>query len=221
MQVAVAVGDIVNADADVVVVSANTDLDFEGAAARALQRVCGDALAQELEARRSPSLGVGQVVWTTAGVHPRIKAVIWAVVRDYRGGAVHDDQVDDAGAVAAAARTLWRELLVRTKQQAAAPLAATPPGVRVALVPVGAVEIGAASSVRVFARALAQEQPLHAQLASVTFMTTRAKDIPAMRAAADRVFPSDDVFDERTTPGAAEGGPALPSRPRPLKPSGR
>lgn len=168
----VAVGDIAAADVDLVVVSANTSLDFEGRAGRALADVCGPQVAVELATIRARrDVRVGEVCATTAGRHPRIKAIFWAVVRDHRPAVL--DAVDDVDDVEAAARALWRALLEVRRRK---PLS-------IALVPVGSVEIGAARSAAIFARTLRAEPRLHLRLAQVTVMTTRTVDVPAIEAA--------------------------------------
>jgi O-acetyl-ADP-ribose deacetylase (regulator of RNase III) len=78
-------GNVVDVDADVIVVSANTHLDFEGAAARALEPICGKE-AQERFAPLRFNTEVGDIIQTTAGSHPHATWVAWAVVRDYRRG---------------------------------------------------------------------------------------------------------------------------------------
>jgi O-acetyl-ADP-ribose deacetylase (regulator of RNase III) len=190
----VAVGDIAAADVDLVVVSANTSLDFEGRAGRALADVCGPQVAVELATIRARrDVRVGEVCATTAGRHPRIKAIFWAVVRDHRPAAF--DDVDDVAAVGAAARALWRALLEVKRRK---PLT-------IALVPVGALEIGAARSAELFARTLLAEPRVHSRLARVTVMTTMAADLPSIEAAlrsvgARAAKTTSTTLDDRTLP---------------------
>jgi O-acetyl-ADP-ribose deacetylase (regulator of RNase III) len=169
-ELVVQLGDIATADADVVVVSANTMLDFEGRAGQAIADACGPQVAVELatiKARRT--VRVGEVCATGAGRHHRIKAIFWAVVR----GAGAIDDADDEAAVETAARALWRALLdVKRKK----------PFI-LALVPVGAIEIGSAKSAAIFARTLAGIPQLHPRLARVVVMTNRAVDVAAIEAA--------------------------------------
>lgn len=171
--IVVRAGDIVDVDADVVVVSANTVLDFEGRAGEALADACGPQVAVELatvQARRA--VKVGDIVVTKAGRHPRVKAIFWAVVRDHRPQV--NVAVDDAVAVESALRALWRSLLELKRQK---PLS-------VALVPIGAVELGAARSTEIILRTLQAQPAVHARLSHVVLTTNRPLDVDDIEAAA-------------------------------------
>ena len=169
--IVVRAGDIVDVDADIVVVSANTQLDFEGRAGQAMADACGPQVAVELAtllARRA--VKVGDIVVTKAGRHPRVKAIFWAVVRDHR--TLIESADDEAVAVESALRALWRSLLdlKRNKQ------------LSVALVPIGAVELGAARSTEIILRTLQAQPALHARISRVVLTTTRTVDVAVIEA---------------------------------------
>lgn len=193
-------GDVVDVDADVVVVSANTLLDFEGRAGEALADACGPQVAVELatvQARRA--VKVGDIVVTKAGRHPRVKAIFWAVVRDHRPQV--NVAVDDAVAVESALRALWRSLLELKRQK---PLS-------VALVPIGAVELGAARATEIILRTLQAQPAVHARLSRVVLTTNRPLDIDDIEAAARPFRPAPAP----TAAAPTAPAPTTPERRRP------
>jgi len=194
-------GDIKDADADVAVVSANTGLDLEGGAARALREVCGPHVEIELAAARTArTVALGDIVATSGGSHPAIKAILWAVIRP------HDARVsnDDLAAVTAAASTIWLHLEALRRRR---PL-------RLVLVNLGAVELGAARSTSVLLQTLAEQRALHARLSSVTITTTRPEDLGAMLQQARRHFPGATIVGDEFMEETQVEATALPA-PRP------
>jgi O-acetyl-ADP-ribose deacetylase (regulator of RNase III) len=197
-------GDIAEAEADVAVVSANSGLDLEGGAARALRDVCGPHVEIELAAARTArTVAVGDIVATSGGSHPSIKAILWAVIRPHNPAVGNDD----LAAVTAAADTIWLHLAALRRRR---PL-------RVVLVNLGAVELGASRSTSVLLQTLAAHGSLHARLSSVTITTTQPADLGAMLVQARRHFPAvaiaGDEFMEETQVEAVSL-PALPAARR-------
>ncbi|MDP2344764.1 MAG: hypothetical protein Q8O67_27700 [Deltaproteobacteria bacterium] len=198
MQIEIVHGDVSDVTAEAVVISANTSLDFEGGAARSLLKSCGQRLMHELNKghQKRGTVHLGDVVATSAGDHPRLKAILWAVIRDYRPSQPFAG--DDKAIVRRTAHELWRQL---------ATLKRTVP-LHVALVNLGANEIGASSSTSILLSTLLEHAALHPRLSIVTLVTSRAEDIPGMLVAARKVFP--------TTRTAGDPTPSAPAALAPV-----
>lgn len=196
MEIVVDTGNIVDAGADVVVVSANASLRIEGRAGAALVEHGGDRILAALDARaRRGGIGVGDVVFTEAGRHARIGTIAWAVIRDYRPDR---PDIGDENAVRLATDTLWRTLVDNVRS--ASPL-------RIAIVPLAAVELGAERSAALVAASLAAATELHRHLAGVTFITARADDVVALLRGVRSSFP-----DARFAPPRPPEKPKTPAK---------
>jgi hypothetical protein len=193
MDVVVVVGSIIDVeiDADIVVVSANASLQLEGRAGAALVERGGDRITAALDARaRRSNVEVGDIVFTEAGRHPRISSIAWAVIRDYRR---ERPVIDDEVAVRRAADALWAAIPGR--------LVASSP-VKLAIVPLAAVELGPERSAAIVAESLAACSAVHKHLQRVSFVTHRPADGVAMQRGIRASFP--DVRPARVKPVPAE-----------------
>ena len=140
------VANIADVVADVFVVSANTFLDFEGGAAEALRGSC-ENVAEAVFAQQRATVDVGDVVVTGAGRRRGAASIFWAVVRDYRDVDAHDAARDTAALQSTWPR-VWR--LASTVSTATTPASR----VRVAVVPLGAADVGFVASIELLVRSL-------------------------------------------------------------------
>jgi hypothetical protein len=148
------VANIADVVADVFVVSANTFLDFEGGAAEALRGSC-EEVAEAVFAQQRATVAVGDVVVTGAGRRRGASSIFWAVVRDYRDVAVNDEARDTAALQSTWPR-VWR--LASTVSTATTPASR----VRVAVVPLGAADVGFEASIELLVRSFVGVPLVHA-----------------------------------------------------------